>query len=294
MDANGHLIESLTRSEMFQNYERAFTEATNLPVALRPVETWQLPLHGKRKENGWCALMAAKSRTCAACLQVQEKLAQEAVAGPCTLTCAYGLCETAVPVKLGPQTIGLLQTGQVVRRQPTATAFRRAFEKAAELGVALDEAKARDAYFATPVVPQKKLDSLAGLLASFADHLSVKSNQIVVQTTNAQPPVITRAKAFINQHLAEELSLGAVAKAVNTSTFYFCKLFKKSTGLTFTEFVSRQRTERAKNLLLNPNLRISEIAYESGFQSLTHFNRVFRKIAGESPTDYRSRLPKAA
>lgn len=49
-----------------------------------------------------------------------------------------------------------------------------------------------------------------------------------------------------------------------------------------------------KNLLLNPNLRVSEIACEVGFQSLTHFNRVFKKVAGESPTGYRERLPKTA
>jgi len=85
-----------------------------------------------------------------------------------------------------------------------------------------------------------------------------------------------------------------VAAAVHTSIFYFCKLFKKVTGTTFTEFVSRTRVEKAKNLLLNPNLRVSEIAYEVGFQSLTHFNRVFKQIMGESPTEYRGHLPKAA
>ena len=53
------------------------------------------------------------------------------------------------------------------------------------------------------------------------------------------------------------------------------------------------RIEKAKNLLLNPNLRISEIAYEVGFQSLTHFNRVFKKLVGQSPTDYRAQLPAA-
>jgi AraC-like DNA-binding protein len=50
------------------------------------------------------------------------------------------------------------------------------------------------------------------------------------------------------------------------------------------------RIEKAKNLLLNPNLRISEIAYEVGFQSLTHFNRVFKRLMGDSPTDYRAQL----
>jgi AraC-like DNA-binding protein len=67
-------------------------------------------------------------------------------------------------------------------------------------------------------------------------------------------------------------------------------MFKKATGINFTDYVARVRIEKAKNLLLNPNLRISEIAYEVGFQSLTHFNRVFKKILGRSPTDYRTQL----
>jgi AraC-like DNA-binding protein len=294
MNANGQLIEALTGSALFKDYEQAYTEATGLPVTLRPVETWQLPLHGRRNENGFCALMAEKSRSCAACLQMQGRLACEAKDGPSTMTCAYGLCETAVPVKVGQQTIGLLQTGQVMRQKPCAASFERAVGKARAVGVDLDNARAREAYFATPVVPPKKMESITRLLAIFADHLSMKSNQIAVQTANAEPPVITRARKFIEEHHGEELSLGQVAAAVHTSLFYFCKLFKKVTGVNFTEYVSRVRTEKAKNLLLNPNLRVSEIAYEVGFQSLTHFNRVFKRIVGESPTEYRGHLPAAA
>src|SRR3954471_14011866 len=108
MNANGQLIETLTASRTYQDYEHAFTETTGLPVTLRPVETWQLPLHGKRKENRFCAMMSEKSRTCAACLRMQEKLAQCAMNEAATLTCDYGLFEAAVPVKLGTQTIGFL------------------------------------------------------------------------------------------------------------------------------------------------------------------------------------------
>jgi AraC-like DNA-binding protein len=50
------------------------------------------------------------------------------------------------------------------------------------------------------------------------------------------------------------------------------------------------RVEKVRNLLLNPHKRVSEAAYEAGFQSLSQFNRVFRRIAGESPTTYRERL----
>jgi AraC-like DNA-binding protein len=69
-------------------------------------------------------------------------------------------------------------------------------------------------------------------------------------------------------------------------------VFKKATGLTFTDYLSRVRIETAKNLLLNPNLRVSEIACEVGFQSLTHFNCVFRNLTGQSPSRYREGLPK--
>jgi AraC-like DNA-binding protein len=125
----------------------------------------------------------------------------------------------------------------------------------------------------------------------FAELLSIKSNQIAVTQTHAEPPVITRAKNFIMEKHTEAISLNQVAKEVHVSSFYLCKLFRKATGMTFTEFVCRTRMEAAKNLLLNPNLRVSEIVYEVGFQSLTHFNRVFKKMMGESPTCYRSRIP---
>jgi len=294
MNEHGQLLETLNRSEMFQDYPRAYTDMTGLPIALRPVETWQLPLRGKRQENPFCAMMAEKSRTCAACLLLQEELAKAATDGPATVACAFGLCETAVPVKLGTQTIGLLQTGQVMRQKPTVALFQKAVTKAKELGVDIETDRAQEAFLATPVITQKKLDSAATLLGIFADHLSMKSNQIVVQQATAEPPLISKAKQFILDHITEDLSLSQVAAAVHTSVFYFCKQFSKLTGTTFTEYVSRMRVEKAKNLLLNPNLRISEIAYEVGFQSLTHFNRVFKNIVGQSPTEYRSHLPKAA
>jgi AraC-like DNA-binding protein len=293
MNANGTLIETLKNSSLYTDYERAYSEATGLPVALRPVETWQLPLHGKRKENPFCSLMAGKSRSCAACLQMQEKLCQSAMHGPRTMTCAYGLCEIAVPVRLGNETVGFLQTGQVMRQKPAAAQFNRVAEQLEEQGPEVSRDAVKKAFFRTPVVSQKKLDAITHLLSIFAEHLSMTSNQIAVQRANAEPPVIARAKQYIQEHQTEELSLGQIASAVHTSPFYFCKLFKKVTGIHFTDYVSRTRTERAKNLLLNPNLRISEIAYEVGFQSLTHFNRVFKRIVGQSPTEFRAQLPKA-
>jgi len=289
-NGNRALVEALASSRIYQDYEKAFADTTGLPIALRPVESWQLPHHGKRNESPFCQIMAEKSRACGACLQVQEMLSQKATQEAQTMSCPAGLCDTAVPVQLGDRLIGFLQTGQVFRKKPTSAQFERAARLVADWGIEVDHEKLKQAYFATPVVAQKQHDAVVRLLTIFAQHLSMLSNQVVVQHDNAEPPVITRAKEYIHEHQTEELSLGQVAKAVNTSTFYFCKMFKKVTGINFTDYLSRVRIEKSKNLLLNPNLRVSEIAFEVGFQSLTHFNRVFKKILGQSPTEYRAQL----
>jgi len=294
MNSEHNLAEALANSKIYQDYERAFSETTGLPVALRPVESWQLPHHGQRKENSFCAFMAQKSRSCAACLETQQELHETATHEPQSVTCQMGLCDSAVPLRLGNKLIGYLQTGQVFRKRPTETQFQRTFKLAREWGIEVNEADLRTAFFNTRVLSRKEHEAMVQLLAIFAQHISMLTNQIVVRQENAQPPVIARAKEFIREHQAENLSLGQVARAVNSSTFYFCKMFKKVTGVNFTSYVSRVRIEKAKDLLLNPNLRISEIAYEVGFQSLTHFNRVFKKFLGQSPTEYRGQLKLAA
>jgi len=162
----------------------------------------------------------------------------------------------------------------------------------AEWGIEADTKELREAYFGTRVLSARQHESIVKLLTIFAQHLSLISNQIVVQEQNSEPPFIARAKQFINDNQGEELSLNQVAKAVNMSSFYFCKKFKKVTGINFTEYITRVRIEKSRNLLLNPNLRVSEIAYEVGFQSLTHFNRMFKRVLGSSPTDYRLHLAR--
>jgi len=290
---NKGLIESLINSKIFQDYEKAFSETTGLPVSLRPVESWQLPHHGKRHENPLCAMLAEKSRSCATCLQMQQQISESARFEPATVTCQLGLVDTAVPVRLGEQLIGFLQTGQVLRKKAAPSQIERTARLLAEWGLQISGEKLQGFYQETKVLSARQYDAMVKLLSIFAQHISVISNQIVVHREHTESPVIRKAKAFIVENQAENLSLGQVAKAVNTSVFHFCKMFKKATGLNFTEYVSRVRVEKARNLLLNPNLRISEIAYEVGFQSLTHFNRVFKKITGQSPTDYRGQLAPA-
>lgn len=290
---NAKFIEALSRSQIYQDYERAFTRTTGLPLSLRPLESWQLAHHGKKSENPFCALMAGQNRACSACLEAQHQIAATIGCGPRTVKCFAGLCETGVPVSVGEELMGFLQTGEVFLKKPTRAQFARISKQLVDWGWKVDMRRVEEAYFQTRVIAPAQYESVVRLLTIFAQHLALVSNQLLVIRANAEPPAISNAKKFIHEHQADEISLGDVAKAVNTSTFYFCKLFKKATGLNFTDYLSRVRIEKAKNLLLNPNLRVSEIAYAVGFQSLTHFNRVFRRLCGSSPTGYRRKIYRA-
>ena len=108
----------------------------------------------------------------------------------------------------------------------------------------------------------------------------------------AEPVEIWKARNFIEKHSAEELSLSKVAKVVNVSANHLSEKFKQVTGVNFVEYIARTRFEKACDLLRNSNLRISEIAFAVGFQSLSQFNRVFKKLSEESPTQYRTASAK--
>jgi len=99
---------------------------------------------------------------------------------------------------------------------------------------------------------------------------------------------IWKARKFIEEHSSEELSLTKVAKAVNMNASHLSENFKQVTGIKFVEYVARTRFTTACDLLRNGNLRISEIAFAAGFQSLSQFNRVFKRFSSKSPTRYRA------
>jgi len=290
MNKDTNVIERLNRSEVYGDYQKAFGEATELPLTLRPLETWQLAHRQQAHENPFCAMMAQANRTCAACLEVQQRAAEGTKNGPETVTCFAGLSDTAVPIKLGEKTIGFLQTGQVaIEKAPSEAQFKGITQQIADWGSQIDLKQLKEAYFKSKVLSGSQYAGVVRLLEIFGKHLSLVANQIALAEAEAESPLVRRARAYIAGHHEDPVSLEEIAKAMHVSTFYFCKMFKKATGLTFTDYLGRVRVEKTKTLLLNPHLRVSEIAYMVGFQSLTHFNRVFHNLTGESPSDFRDK-----
>lgn len=93
--------------------------------------------------------------------------------------------------------------------------------------------------------------------------------------------------SYIDIHYAEPINLESVSEAMNMNPSYFCRVFKKSTNSTFTEYLNFVRVLKSEKKLTNRSESISDIAMNVGFASVSYFNRVFKRFKGISPSDYR-------
>jgi AraC-like DNA-binding protein len=93
---------------------------------------------------------------------------------------------------------------------------------------------------------------------------------------------------YIHTHYNDNPDVHAVASSVHLSTAAFCRYFKKQTKMTFTDFVNQYRIAHAKTLLLGDR-SVSEACFEVGFESLSYFNKLFKKLTGENPSGFRKR-----
>ena len=252
-------ILNLSESALFQHYQKAFHTLTSLPLSLEATKD-DSPIEGIITRKG-----------------------------------VAGVVETQVPVRVGKNTIAVMLTGAVRLQPANAEHFAPVAKALLDDDRTAAEIRAARVHFEhVPVMEPARYEAALAILQSFALQLGDSAHRLLFATATHEPEAVRNAKVFIHDHLAEPMSLEAVAGAVNVSPFHFCKLFKRATGLTFTDFVNRARVEKAKRMLMKPAARITEVAYDVGFQSLSHFNRSFRRIADESPTEFRSRMKSGA
>ena len=101
---------------------------------------------------------------------------------------------------------------------------------------------------------------------------------------------LERARDLIDAHLDRPLDLEAMARAAHFSRFYFLRAFRKTFHETPHQYLTRKRIEKAKELLANSELPITEICFDVGFESLGSFSALFHKAVGWSPSIYRARV----
>ena len=110
----------------------------------------------------------------------------------------------------------------------------------------------------------------------------------------AQRDLVEAAQCVLGEDLALPLSLESVARAVNSSAFNLCRLFKRGTGLSLHAYRNQLRLRRSLDLLEEGAADLTGVALDLGYSSHSHFTYEFRRAFGQTPSEYRARRPALA
>ncbi|MEM8779760.1 MAG: AraC family transcriptional regulator [Cyanobacteria bacterium P01_G01_bin.49] len=106
------------------------------------------------------------------------------------------------------------------------------------------------------------------------------------ERSGLSPRKLQQAVTYIQDNLAEDISLQAIATEVNMSRYYFCRLFKKSTGITPHQYLIKSRIERAQELLSRKHQSIADVSLQVGFANQSHFTKHFKRLVGITPKQF--------
>lgn len=126
------------------------------------------------------------------------------------------------------------------------------------------------------------------LLAASKESIALNTRPIANASVLKEQKRLHQIYHFIETNYQQHIDVNEVAKTVHLTTAAFCRYFKKSTHLTFTDFLNQYRINQAKKLLIQDK-NVSDACYESGFENLSHFNKTFKKFTGENPSVYRKK-----
>lgn len=131
-------------------------------------------------------------------------------------------------------------------------------------------------------------DSLNEIAEYVKNYLLLTADKFAGFKTRKKNAIITVVLNYVDSHYAEEISLDSIAERFHINTAYFCKLFKSVTGKTFIEYLTDKRIEVARKLLKTTDMKTYQVAEKTGFQTPEYFSKIFKKMTGYSPKEYKN------
>ena len=287
--AAGLFFRQLLGSPEFARFALILKRLTGLSMALNTpdVGTTRLGVSGDIG-NPLCKMIRGTvegARRCEGCDRRHH--AKAGAEGKAELyICHAGFLDMAIPIMVQGKHVATISSGQGLSEQHSDAAFRRMCCRLNWLGI--PERRLRAAYAKASWMPRKRLSSVMQLLEVFSNQMCGSAWRIRELEASLERPQIRKARDLVDERFREPgLRLSDAAAAAGISVAHFSHIFHKETGVPFTSYVQSRRIEEAKRLLAETDKTITEICFECGFNSLTHFNRVFRRGVGCSPKQSR-------
>lgn len=195
--------------------------------------------------------------------------------------CHAGICEAVIPITSGGQTLAYLTFGQFLDTSPMAEQWENTLATLDWYDGDKDALHRQFLQFRQ--YTREQVDAFADLLRAMATYIMVEG--MIHSTAHSELQLL---ESYLEQHYMEKLSLTSISNQLDIGRTKLCALAKElSGGRTLTHLVAERRIYAAKTLLVETNLPISEIAEKVGIHDYNYFSKIFRAIAGTTPSAYR-------
>ena len=285
-------FDELANSPAFAEFSVILNKLTGLAMAINAPGVTKIHIVTKlRADSPLCALIQSKPEGESRCRACDRKFHQRAVSlkRPLIYTCHAGLTDMAIPIFVQGKHVATISSGQILP-DPPSTARGDKFLKRLDW-LKIPKVRLRKAYFKAPYLPRSEIECVMRLQSLFARQLCESARQIREISARFERDEIRAAREYLAKNFhSGQLQMREVASHAGLSGSHFCSIFNKTVGIHYSHYLQNMRIAEAKRLLSNTNKSISEICHSSGFNSLTHFNRVFRKSENCSPSQFRKKV----
>jgi len=223
----------------------------------------------------------------ALCRQVHRAVhaASAGTGCPQRVRCPLNFLLLSMPIQAKGNCLGQIEFGPLMVEPADQAEFARSLDR---LGIPRSLwPRLQSALRVHGAIHDEASEGVLSLLQRVATVVADELLRSVSDDAAQMPSAVVEARRFAEQHLGGKIVLADVARHVALSADHFSRLFRSALGMPFGEYVNRCRVAHAQRLLAGSARRVAEVSFACGFESVPHFNRVFRRITGASPTRYR-------
>lgn len=195
-------------------------------------------------------------------------------------TCHAGLTEVLVPIILDDKILGYFIMGKFLQEPASPVLWEKLKVNISDFVGELKDLE--NAFYKLKVMGVEEIEAAAYCMDMCAKYIFV-SDMISIQG----PKIVSDIKAYVSEHLAEDISISTLSEKLNFSKSYLSHLIKEYMGITLTEYIHQHRIDKAKELIYHEDITMKEVAERVGYNNQNYFNRVFKRVTGETPKQCR-------